>query len=116
MHLLLATVPAIAGVLPTLLFVGMVLAGVLGAMTMISGNKAYDEIGRGGLSMHQSSGGSQESLDDEPVPVGVSARELEIRQMLQARNARIVRQGGEPLDIEAELSRLTGASGAVDSP
>jgi hypothetical protein len=115
-HALLATVPAIAGVLPTLLFVGMVLAGVLGAMTMISGNRAYDEIGRGGLSMQEHASGSGESVDDEPAPIGADARELEIRQMLQARNARIVRQGGEPLDVETELSRLIGGGGAVDSP
>jgi hypothetical protein len=35
-------------------------------------------------------------------------RELEIRQMLEARSARMVRAGGSPLDVEAELARLLG--------
>jgi hypothetical protein len=39
-----------------------------------------------------------------------SERELEIRQMLEARNARIVRGGGQPLDVEAEVMRLTDGS------
>jgi hypothetical protein len=33
-------------------------------------------------------------------------RDEEIRQMLEARNARRVRQGREPLDLEAEMAAL----------
>ena len=39
-------------------------------------------------------------------------RDEEIRQMLQARNARRIRQGREPLDVEAELAAL--ARPAID--
>jgi hypothetical protein len=102
-------VPIAASVLPTLLFVGLVCAGVVGAMSMVSGNKAYDEIGRGSLSIEPAKGATDEPPLDgsgEPVPDG---RDAEIRQMLQARNARIVRQGGQALDIDAELRRLTEA-------
>jgi hypothetical protein len=34
-------------------------------------------------------------------------RDLEIRQLLEARNARRLRRGEAPLDVEAELARLT---------
>ncbi len=34
-------------------------------------------------------------------------RDSEIRQMLEARNARRLRRGEEPIDIEQELARLT---------
>jgi hypothetical protein len=43
------------------------------------------------------------------MPAGMSstgAREAEIRQMLEARNARRLRRGQEPLDVEAELAAL----------
>jgi hypothetical protein len=38
--------------------------------------------------------------------VAASEREAEIRQMLEARNARRLRQGKEPLDLDAELAAL----------
>ena len=53
------------------------------------------------------------SLRDEPEqspPRGAIAlreRDDEIRQMLTARNERRARRGEEPLDVEAELARLT---------
>ena len=34
-------------------------------------------------------------------------RDEEIRQMLEARNARRIRQGKEPLDVETELAALS---------
>ena len=45
----------------------------------------------------------------QPSPV---QREAEIRQMLEARSARRVRRGGEPLDVDAEFAALT--RGALD--
>ena len=32
---------------------------------------------------------------------------MEIRQLLQARNARLLRRGEPPIDVEQELARLT---------
>ncbi|MGH3026397.1 MAG: hypothetical protein ACRDLR_08130 [Gaiellaceae bacterium] len=44
-----------------------------------------------------------------------SARDEEIRQLLEARNARRARRGQPPVDVEAELARLGGgAAPAVD--
>jgi hypothetical protein len=38
---------------------------------------------------------------------GLRERDEEIRQMLEARNARRARRGEEPVDVEQELRRLT---------
>lgn len=111
----------LASVLPTLLFVGMVLAAVVGVMSLASRNDIYDEIGRGGLSMDRDEPLSEQT-PAEPGPqtggpsneaLARAERELEIRQMVEARSARIVRNGGEPLDVERELERLL-ALGAED--
>jgi hypothetical protein len=104
----------LASALPTVLFVGMVLAGVVAVMSLAARTDIYDEIGRGPLSMDRDDaaardGGADAGADD-PDGSGAAAeeaeRELEIRQMLEARSARIVRAGGEPLDFEAELAKL----------
>ena len=72
------------------------------------GGSAYDRIGAGGIPRADEHG--------PPAPAGSRAarseREREIRQMLGARSERLVRQGGEPLDVEAELSRLLASEGA----
>ncbi|MCL2768929.1 MAG: hypothetical protein FWD42_02300 [Solirubrobacterales bacterium] len=73
--------------------------------TLNGGNlgKAYDDIGEGGLSLGDG------AMPPEPHPESPAARgerELEIRQMLQARSERMVRRGEAPLDIDAELTRL----------
>jgi CBS-domain-containing membrane protein len=65
----------------------------------------YDHIGQGGLSREGDSAGTP----PPPAPDSPAARaeqEEEVRQMLTARSDRIVRRGGEPLDIDAEVARL----------
>jgi hypothetical protein len=114
-----ASVLPLASALPTLLFVGMVMAAVVGVMALVSRKDIYDEIGGGGLSMEHDEGPASEhqtgdevarevgfhSASDDPA-IARAERELEIRQLLEARSARAVRHGGEPLDVEAELARL----------
>jgi hypothetical protein len=109
----------LASVLPTILFVGMVMAAVVGVMALVSRKDIYDEIGGGGLSMEHDQDPASErpsgdevareidfqSESDDPA-VARAERELEIRQLLEARSARVVRNGGDPLDVEAELARL----------
>jgi hypothetical protein len=69
----------------------VVLAAIVAVVTVAGSGKAYEQIGRGGLS------------EPEPSP---AAADEEIRQMLRARNDRRVRQGKAPVDVEAELAAL----------
>ena len=95
---------------------GIVLFVVVGvsiaaALYAAAGSGAlYKQIGRGGLMLDRD--------DDHVRPVTASVSRAvadeEIRQMLDARNARLVRQGKEPLDVEDELVRLTAAPTAFD--
>ena len=65
----------------------------------------YDQIGQGGLSRE----GDSRRRRGAPAPDSAAARaeqEEEIRQMLSARSERLVRRGGGPLDIDAEVARL----------
>ncbi len=70
---------------------------------LASGDSAYDQIGRGGLSLRDGAAGP---VHDPPPARAAAERDEEIRQMLEARNARRVRQGKEPLDVEAEARAL----------
>lgn len=86
----------------TVLFVIVGLGALVAVWTFIGSAKAYDEIGKGGL------------FDEGPAkrnpPTGAAAdreRDDEIRQMLQARNARRAAKGQPTVDIEDELAALT---------
>jgi hypothetical protein len=86
------------------LVVVVIVAAVVAIVTLGGFGRAYDEIGRGGLSLRDGS----DLPAREPTPaLAAGERDEEIRQMLQARNARRVRQGREPLDIEAEMAALS---------
>ncbi len=68
---------------------------------------AYDRIGAGGISREDDYNGGA----DVPTPESAAARaeqEREIRQMLSARNERLLRSGQPALDVDAELARLLG--------
>jgi hypothetical protein len=87
--------------LPIVIVAVVVLAGLVAVATLLAGRGAYDHIGRGGMTFDRELAGS-------PTPsTPDSNRDDEIRQMLEARNARRVARGREPLDVEAELAALT---------
>ena len=93
----------------TLVVVGAVVLFVLvGVASFLAGGSLYDKIGEGGLS----AGPSASSGPPANSPLARAEREMEIRQMLQARSDRQVRRGGEALDIEAELALLESPGGA----
>jgi hypothetical protein len=97
----------------TLVVVGaVVLFALVGLGSFLAGGGGYDNIGQGGLSMGEGTPGSP--IEPPPgSPEAQAERELEIRQMLQARSERLVRSGGKALDIDAELARIDEPAGGA---
>jgi hypothetical protein len=78
--------------------------GVVGALVALVFNRStWEQYGRDHLLLD-----SDLRRASSGVGTGSSAeRDLEIRQMLEARNARRRRRGEPEIDVEAELARLT---------
>lgn len=100
----------------TIVVVGAVILFVLvGLGSFLSGGSVYEKIGEGGLSVGNGASGGPAPPPTNPAQAHAE-RDEEIRQMLQARSDRIVRKGGQPLDIDAEMALLEqserGSSGA----
>jgi hypothetical protein len=78
--------------------------GILAAFVALASSGAvWKELGRNRLILDR-------DLPAGPAPGSAAAlleRDAEIRQLLEARNARRQRRGERPLDIEQELARLT---------
>jgi hypothetical protein len=88
----------------------VVLAGIAATAAFVGAGKLYQQIGRGAFAI-----GDEEDLVRRPAPTSAAARrerEDEIRQLLTARNEMRAHRGEPPLDVEAELARLTAP--AVD--
>jgi hypothetical protein len=82
---------------------------VLAVWALVTSSGVYDQIGRGGLPIDDRAPARR-----EPAPVAAAEREAEIRQMLEARNARRAARGETPQDIEAKLRALTAAPTVAD--
>jgi hypothetical protein len=91
------------------IFVVVVLAAIVAVVTFVGFGRVYEQIGRGGMSLGD---GSDRPMHPPSAAVAAGEREAEIRQMLEARNARRARQGKPALDVDAELAAL--ARPAVD--
>jgi len=94
------------GAFAIVLFVVVGVAAVAAVVALVSSRGTYDQIGRGGLSIGE---------DRPAAPTGPAAaaeREAEIRQMLEARNARRAARGEAPEDVDAQLRALSAP--AVD--
>jgi Spy/CpxP family protein refolding chaperone len=74
------------------LFVVVGVAAVAAVWALATSGGSYDQIGGGRM-----------SLDRQATP---AEREAEIRQMLEARNARRAARGEAPLDVDAEMRKL----------
>ncbi len=76
------------------------LALVAAVVALAMSGGSYDHVGRGGLSIGE----------DGPPPRSAGGsradREAEIRQLLDARNARRAARGEAPVDVDAELAAL----------
>ncbi len=81
-------------------FVVVIVAAIIAVAGLAASNRAYDEIGRGRLSIDR----------PPPEPPTAAVHETEIRQMVEAANVRRARRGEPPRDVDAEVARLTRQS------
>jgi hypothetical protein len=85
------------GAFAIVLFVVVGVAAVAAVWALVTSGRSYEQIGRGGL-----------YSDSSPTPAAAPAeRDAEIRQMLEARNARRAARGEAPEDVDAQLRALT---------
>jgi hypothetical protein len=96
------------------IFVVVGIGAVIAVVSLFGRSRLYDDIGRGGLSIGEDRDMRPRGAQAPPVGVARAERDAEIRQMLEARNARRAAQGRETVDVEAELAELTRPSAASD--
>ena len=89
------------------IFAVVAISAILAVASLFFRGRTYDEIGRGGI-------GDDREIGSTPARGGAVDldRDAEIRQMLEARNARHAARGEAEVDVEDELARLTAP--AVD--
>ncbi|HEY1520326.1 MAG TPA: hypothetical protein VGF91_28135 [Solirubrobacteraceae bacterium] len=96
------------------IWVVCVLAVLIALGALIFSRNNWEDFGKGRFVIDRD---SHESHDAEARPgagAAVAERDMEIRQLLEARNERRARRGEPPVDVEQELSRLTASAPAID--
>jgi hypothetical protein len=83
------------------IFVVVGVSAVIAVISLFGRSRLYDDIGRGGLSI------GEDRDTRAAASESTAEREDDIRQMLEARNARHAAQGRPTVDVEAELAALT---------
>jgi hypothetical protein len=78
---------------------------IVGFLSLIGTGKAWDEYGKRGLLMERDVGRGGASAGGGTSPAALAERDTEIRQMLEARNARRARRGEASFDVEREIAR-----------
>lgn len=92
----------------TVVWIVAVVGALVAVYTLIGTGRTYKQIGGGSLA-HDDDGA------DAGAPMSADAeRDMEIRQMLEGRNARRLRRGELPQDVEAEFAALTRPATHVD--
>ena len=92
------------------LFVVVGIGAVIAMASLFTRGRLYDDIGRGGMSIGEDRDARPRASGAAP-PVNAAERDAEIRQMLEARNARRAARGEATVDVEEELRSLTRAGG-----
>jgi hypothetical protein len=77
---------------------------VVAFAALVTARSTWEEYGKNHLVLDRDTAGSPKAGS----AAAMLERDIEIRQLLEARNARRVRRGEPPIDIELELRRLTG--------
>jgi hypothetical protein len=84
------------------------------AFSFSRADQAYRSIGKGGLSIDQDLPVPRYMRRPEPA-IDPTIQAAEVRQMLQAKAGRLERRGEQPIDIEAEATRLLAPAGETPS-
>lgn len=92
------------------IIVVVLLVAPIAAIAFAGSGAVYREIGKGTFAMDHDRGRPGSDLGSTMTK---AAREAEIRQMLEAKAFRQIERGETPIDIDAELKRLT-APAAVE--
>jgi hypothetical protein len=95
--------------------IAVAVVGVAGAIAaLLLGRRGWEGYGADALLKDSDAGDRRR----DPIAAGgpPGEREDEVRQLLQARNARRRRRGEPPLDVEAELARLTAPASPTPGP
>ncbi len=93
----------------TIIWIVAAAAVIVAVFTLAATPRSYDQIGGSGI-VHDEDG-----FDGDDAPAGAAAeRDAEIRQMLEARNARRARRGEAPLDVDAQIAALDQPPAEVD--
>lgn len=94
----------LANAFPIVIIGVCVVAAVIAVVASLSSGGLYERIGRGGLSMD---GHEQGGAPKAGSAAAKAEADEEIRQLVQAKSARRVARGQEPLDVDAEIAQLT---------
>jgi hypothetical protein len=89
------------------IWVVCVLAVLIAFGALIFSRKTWEDYGKGRLVMDRDSGDDARSGPGSGTGTAAAERDIEIRQLLEARNERRARRGEPPVDVEQELARLT---------
>ena len=92
------------------IWVVCVLAVLIALAALVFSGKAWEDFGKGRLVMDRDS--TQNSRPGSGA--ARTERDMEIRQLLEARNERRARRGEPPIDVEDELARLSAPAPAID--
>jgi hypothetical protein len=87
------------------LFAVVAAALVVGLVTLAGRERAYEQIGRGGLALDRDGAEGGAGPSGPRLPPAEPSLEDEVRELVERRNARRVREGQAPLDVEAEVAR-----------
>jgi hypothetical protein len=94
---------SVHGVFGTVVWVVAIVGGVAALVALLASRNTWQDYGKDRLML--------DSEATRPAPNRLVSpsqeRDEEIRQMLEARNARRARRGEQPIDVEAELHKLT---------
>jgi hypothetical protein len=95
--------PFVHAAFGTVIWIVCAVGAVAALAALVTGKQTWEEYGKNRLLLERDLGNAPKAGS----AAALLERDDEIRQMLEARNARRARRGEPPLDVEAELGRLT---------